>query len=110
VRADGTVWSKGSNDYGVLGVPGLVKAQDWVQVPGLTDAVSLAMNSTDMRVLVLRANGTAVSWGLNASGSIGDGISTEHPTPTPVLMPCRLPAAPSYEEAQGNAVRCHAAP
>ncbi len=110
VRADGTVWGKGFNDNGVLGVPGLVRAEDWVQVPGLTDVVSLSMNSLAPRVLALRANGTAVGWGANLSGTIGDGISDTHLTPTRVLMPCRLPAVSSLEEAQSEVRHCRAEP
>jgi alpha-tubulin suppressor-like RCC1 family protein len=110
VRADGTVWSQGFNSYGVLGVPGVTRSQSWLQVPGLTDAVSLSMNSMEPRVLAVRANGTAVSWGSNLRGAIGDGISPVHLTPTRVLMPCRLPAVPSWEESQGEAQRCHAEP
>ncbi|MBN1210377.1 MAG: hypothetical protein JXB05_36325 [Myxococcaceae bacterium] len=116
VRADGTVWSKGFNSFGVLGVPDVTRAEDWTQVPGLTDAVSLARASMESRALALRANGTAVSWGNNFNGSIGDGISSVHLTPTRVLLPCRLLAAPSWEEAhEGDegpveeARRCRAA-
>ncbi|HYH98252.1 MAG TPA: RCC1 repeat-containing protein, partial [Hyalangium sp.] len=108
VRADGTVWGRGLNIKGVLGVPGVIRAEDWVQVPGLTDAVSLSMDSTESRVLAVRANGTAVSWGSNTGGSIGDGISPIHLTPARVLLPCRLVAVPSWEEGQGEAQRCHA--
>jgi alpha-tubulin suppressor-like RCC1 family protein len=105
VRADGTVWGRGLNISGVLGVPGVIRAQDWIQVPGLTDVVSL--RTFELRVLAVRADGTAVSWGTNLNGSIGDGISDTHLTPARVLLPCRLVAVPSWEESQGEAQRCH---
>jgi alpha-tubulin suppressor-like RCC1 family protein len=106
VRANGTVWGRGTNIRGVLGVPDVTRSQDWIQVPGLTDVVSLSMGM-ESRMLAVRANGTAVSWGSNASGSIGDGISPLHLTPTRVLMPCRLLAEPSWESLD-KAQRCRA--
>jgi hypothetical protein len=108
VRADGTVWGRGLNINGVLGVAGVTRAQDWIQVPGLTDVVSLSMGQIESRVLAVRANGTAVSWGSNVKSAIGDGIPSMHLTPARVLLPCRLVAVPSWEERQGKPQRCHA--
>jgi alpha-tubulin suppressor-like RCC1 family protein len=108
VRADGTVWGKGTNYSGVLGVPGVTRAENWIQVPGLTDVVSLSTHPDASSVQAVSANGPMVSWGSNPNGMIGDGISPIHLTPTRVLMPCRLLAEPSWEESQGKTQRCHA--
>jgi alpha-tubulin suppressor-like RCC1 family protein len=90
VRADGTVWSSGSNHLGLLGVPGPSSVQGWIQVPGLTGMVSITAQNA--HVLAVRADGTAVSWGSNTNGVIGDGISPLHLSPTRVPLPCRLTA------------------
>jgi alpha-tubulin suppressor-like RCC1 family protein len=69
VRADGTLWSWGANDYGQLGngttTASLVPVQvgtdrDWVMVAG-GRSYSLG----------LKANGALYAWGLNSFGQLG---------------------------------------
>jgi alpha-tubulin suppressor-like RCC1 family protein len=104
LKADGTVWSTGSNYLGVLGIPGAGLNVPWTQVPGLTDVV--ALSADDTRVLATRADGTLMSWGANIAGAIGDGVSPLHLSPARVPVPCRLPAQGQREGEPG----CHAQP
>lgn len=75
LRRDGTVWAWGRNQYGHLGQG----SEDTdphplpVQVPGLTDIIHLASGRD--HVLALRADGTAVAWGLNQNGQVGNAMS-----------------------------------
>jgi hypothetical protein len=60
------------------------------------DGTGVVSVSTDAaHVLAGRADGTAVSWGLNGDGVIGDGLSPLHSTPVRVRL---HPEARSLEE------------
>ncbi|MBI2187137.1 MAG: hypothetical protein HYU37_08415, partial [Acidobacteria bacterium] len=90
LREDGTVWTWGSTfrsqlgrstcetDYNSLGGycvrPGQV---------GLTDIVAVAARGH--HALALRADGTVWAWGANTYGQLGDGTTTDSPTPQQVL-------------------------
>lgn len=71
VRADGTVWAWGDNNYDELG-------NGWtggespvpVRVLGLTDVVAVA--ETRVNGLALRSDGTVWGWGANWAGVLGD--------------------------------------
>ncbi|MCY1073951.1 RCC1 domain-containing protein [Archangium lansingense] len=93
VREDGTVWTWGANASGQLGlgsppVEGETRTPDTqarnrpTQVPGLTDAVSGALGFS--HALVLKADGTVVSFGKNNNGQLGDGTTTDRDHPMPV--------------------------
>lgn len=71
---DGTVWSWGSNSYGVLGVgmTGGVSTAP-IMVPGITNAVSISC--AYYTVAVLMANGTVKTWGRNDWGNLGNGTA-----------------------------------
>lgn len=80
----GEVYVWGRNQYGNLG-NGTVETATTVhstpeKVPGLTGIRQIA-NGRD-HILALKADGTVLSWGLNASGQLGIG-GTGSPTPTP---------------------------
>ncbi len=76
VRADGTVWNWGQLAAGQSsGVP--------VQVPGLTEVAAVAAGWN--HALALKRDGTVWAWGANATGQLGDGTTTIHTTPAPVL-------------------------
>jgi len=76
------------------------------QVPGLTGVTALAASGN--HVHALRADGTAMGWGFNWYGVIGDGTSPVHLTPVRVALDCRLTALPAWEQGQGTAQRCQA--
>ncbi|MER5641019.1 hypothetical protein ABT095_29220 [Kitasatospora sp. NPDC002227] len=47
----------------------------------------ISISSGGLHTLALRADGTVVGWGLNASGQLGNGTYTDQATPTPVCAP-----------------------
>ncbi|MFN8591046.1 MAG: hypothetical protein U0031_06230 [Thermomicrobiales bacterium] len=74
LRADGTVWSWGTNSDWELGVttPDLIVSTP-VQVTGLTTVQALATG--DDHGLALKADGTVWAWGKNNHGQLG--VATE---------------------------------
>lgn len=81
LKSDGTVWSWGSNEFGVLGngtvhedltvTEGTIP----VQAKDLKDVISVSAGTT--HTLALKNDGTIWAWGHNHDGQLGDG-STEH--------------------------------
>lgn len=83
IQGDGTVWTWGSNQDGVLGLGyagGTVFTPQ--QVPGINDAITGSAGLLHMHVV--RANGTALGWGQNFSGTVGDGTTMNRHSPVPV--------------------------
>jgi alpha-tubulin suppressor-like RCC1 family protein len=85
--SNGTVFTWGGNLYGMLG-NGTQDPHEGVahplpvQVPGLSGVVAInAGGADDVAVL---ANGTAVAWGENKTGQLGDGTTKEKLVPTPI--------------------------
>ena len=75
--ADGRVFVWGSNEYGTLGI-GAADAERHVApvaVPGIDDAIDLATGRD--HVIVLRADGSVVAWGLGATGQLGYGVNDD---------------------------------
>ncbi|POM25839.1 Regulator of chromosome condensation (RCC1) repeat protein [Actinomadura rubteroloni] len=63
VKQDGTVWVWGNNSTDVLGLDPSASVNVPTQVPGITNAVSVGMDSYDRTVVVVLADGTAKAWG-----------------------------------------------
>ena len=83
LRADGTAWAWGANHAGQLGHPRYYEPNPTpVQVPELTDVVSLAAGLEFS--LALRADGTVWAWGLNTSFQFGNGTTLSSHTPQQV--------------------------
>ncbi len=83
-RASGTVVCWGSNYLGALGDGTTVWASPTVvTVVGLDDAVQIAAGR--FVTCARRAAGTVVCWGFNGNSQIGDGTTTDRPTPVAVL-------------------------
>jgi alpha-tubulin suppressor-like RCC1 family protein len=85
VKADGTVWTFGLNQWGSLGDPAL--GQGAVrntpgQVSGITDVIAVAAGSN--HTLALRRDGTLRAWGRNLQGELGDGSGTQQSSPVQV--------------------------
>jgi alpha-tubulin suppressor-like RCC1 family protein len=80
LRSDGSVWAWGGNVYGDLGNGhgalngGTAPAQ--VPLPGGSPAIALAAGAGFS--LALRADGSVWGWGLNSSGALGAGVSTQY--------------------------------
>lgn len=76
LRSDGTVWTWGSNGSGQLGNGTLTSASSPVQArfaDGTPLTLVTAISAGARHGMALRANGTAVAWGSNANGQLGDG-------------------------------------
>lgn len=85
IKSDGTVWTWGSNAYGLrgLGYVGNPVPLEPTEVPGITDAV----NGTTgwVHSLIVRANGTILGWGSGGHGAVGDGTQVTRTSPVPTV-------------------------
>jgi alpha-tubulin suppressor-like RCC1 family protein len=81
----GRVACWGDGGYGTLGYGTNV---DYRTAPGyvsgLTDAVQISCSERGNHVCAARANGSAVCWGHNGSGQLGDGSTADRNVPVPV--------------------------
>jgi alpha-tubulin suppressor-like RCC1 family protein len=98
LKADGTVWTWGSDNNGELGddVTRANKSTP-VQVSGLSGVYSIAAGS--FHNLALTCNGTMWAWGWDAYGQLGnDAALTDQPTPVtiPGASFCRAIGAGGY--------------
>jgi alpha-tubulin suppressor-like RCC1 family protein len=85
LRRDGTVWSWGTNSFGVLGDGSGVSRRTTPQpIPGLTRVVRLVV--AGRTAYALREDGTVWVWGAGSSGELGLG-DTRSSQPTPVQVP-----------------------
>jgi alpha-tubulin suppressor-like RCC1 family protein len=78
LRADGTVWTWGLNNYGQLG-NGNTTAQDSpveVTTSSAPLANVIAIAAGGDHGLALESNGTVWAWGYNANGELGNGTTT----------------------------------
>lgn len=84
LEADGTVMIWGHNGVGQLG-DGTVSfgRNSPVAVPGLSGVVAVSAGSN--HTVALKADGTIMTWGYNASGQIGDG--TTYNSLSPLVVP-----------------------
>ncbi|AZA49373.1 T9SS C-terminal target domain-containing protein [Chryseobacterium carnipullorum] len=82
IKADGTLWAWGNNNYGQLGVAisgpqntpkQIGTAKNWTSV-----------TTGDDYTLALKSNGTLWAWGKNNYGQLGDGTTTNRTSPTQI--------------------------
>jgi len=80
LRADGTVWSWGDNEFGKLGrgTPGDFDPYA-APIPGLANVTKVAAGGEFN--LALRADGSVWAWGRNQYRQLGDGTTTDSTTP-----------------------------
>jgi alpha-tubulin suppressor-like RCC1 family protein len=84
VMSSGRVRCWGSNTYGQLGDDTIMDRYTPVQVKGLaSDVIDMAAGTA--HTCALTSSGGVLCWGLNGSGELGDGTTTDHHTPVPVL-------------------------
>ena len=79
VKADGTVWAWGFNQYGQLGNGSNQDSYVPVRVPGLVGAIAVA--GGDHYSLAVKSDGTVWAWGRNREGELGNGTNTESNLP-----------------------------
>ena len=75
----------GNNAYGQLGDGTSTYRNTPVQVSGLTGIKITAIAAGVSHTVALKNNGTVLAWGLNSSGQLGDGSTTDRNTPVPVI-------------------------
>jgi alpha-tubulin suppressor-like RCC1 family protein len=92
LKSNGTVWVCGNNEFGKLGIGNVLNQSypDQVKDPNdptgfLTDVISVKAGTS--HILALKKNGTVVSWGGNANGTLGDGSPIDHYLPVQVIDP-----------------------
>ncbi len=81
LKADGTVWTWGSDSYGELGDDlALANKSTPVPVTGFSHAI-VAIAAGSAHCLALDSNGQVWSWGNNSSGQLGDTTTLNKNTP-----------------------------
>ena len=85
LKNDGTVWAWGSNSNGQLGIgtSGTSLQTTPVQVSGLANITKISAGC--YHGLALRSDGTVWAWGMNSSGQLGDGTTTQRTVPEEVI-------------------------
>ena len=84
LKADGTVWVSGYNEYGTTGDGTSSTKYNFIQVQGLTDVVAIESESNTMHAL--KSDGTVWSWGYNRYGQFGQNWTSTSAYGTPVKM------------------------
>jgi alpha-tubulin suppressor-like RCC1 family protein len=82
LKADGTVWTWGSNDFGQLGDGTTINRNTPVQVNSLNNAVNIAAGWSYS--VALKEDGTVWAWGRNDYGQLGDGTNEDNYIPVQV--------------------------
>lgn len=90
LRSDGTVFAWGDDTDGQLGNGSVTGAKNRPGTVLDTDGRSplarvVAISAGKFHGLAMRADGTGVSWGTNASGELSAGTMANAPVPVPVL-------------------------
>ncbi|MCN9243593.1 Ig-like domain repeat protein [Streptomyces sp. RY43-2] len=89
VTSDGRVFAWGWNAFGQLGDGTTINRLTPVEVhlPVGTHAVAVAAGNDSRHSLALTSDGGVLAWGLNSSGQLGDGTTTNRLTPVEALLP-----------------------
>ena len=82
LKADGTVWAWGNNEYGQLGNGQTADALLPVQITGLTDVIEISAGESHS--MARKADGTVWTWGRNDYGQLGDNTNNNSLTPVQV--------------------------
>ena len=83
LKADGTVWSWGNNDYGQLGIGNKNTKAAPVQVANLDNIIDISVGYYD--TIAVKNDGTVWSFGYNKYGQLGDGSSSDRISPVQVI-------------------------
>lgn len=82
LKADGSLWVWGYNNFGQLGDGTTTTRLAPIPVPGLTDVVGISTGGD--HTLAVTRTGHVWAWGYNGSGQLGLGHKTTHHTPTQI--------------------------
>ena len=82
IKADGTMWSWGSNGYGRLGLGNTTNVSSPVQIGALTNWLDVAAGN--YYTTAIKTDGTFWSWGGNGQGQLGLGNTTNYSSPKQV--------------------------
>lgn len=82
LKADGSIWTWGSNTYGQLGDGSAGSRSTPVQISGIGNVV--AVSSVYSHVLVIKSDHTVWAWGDNSYGKLGDGTTTQRRVPVQI--------------------------
>ena len=82
IKADGTLWAWGRNNYGQLGIGNTVNTAVKTQVG--TAANWQSIEGGQFHTAAIKADGTLWTWGFNASGQLGINNTTNKTIPTQV--------------------------
>lgn len=102
VTTAGGVVCWGSNEHGQLGDGTNQNRLEPVPVSGLDSGV-VAVSAGLFHTCALRTDGTVLCWGKNGYGEMGDGTTTQRPTP---VSPSGLPTAGVTQIAAGGGQTC----
>ena len=88
IKADGTLWAWGKNNFGGLGINDRTSRSSPTQIPGTTWAsVDMSYTSNEGSAAAVKTDGTAWVWGWNDNGALG----LNQPHPTKYSSPVQLP-------------------
>jgi alpha-tubulin suppressor-like RCC1 family protein len=82
LKADGTLWAWGDNEYGQLGVSNVSWSPTPIQVNLETDWVAITGNAYNS--FAIKSDGTLWAWGVNGYGQLGNPNYYKAQTPVPV--------------------------
>lgn len=79
LKADGSVWTWGKNNYGQLGTGDKINTTVPKQVSSINNVVEISAGADHM--LARKADGTVYGWGRNYNGCLGIGTSSDSVVP-----------------------------
>jgi len=82
IKADGTLWAWGNNEYGQLGDGTTVSKTVPTQIGTATDWAKISCGNN--HAVAIKNNGTLWTWGFNIQGQLGDGTTTNKSVPTQI--------------------------
>ncbi len=82
IKADGTLWAWGRNNYGQLGIGNTTNTPVKTQVGTASNWQNI--EGGQFHTVAIKADGTLWTWGFNSSGQLGLGNTTNRTTPTQV--------------------------
>ena len=82
LKADGTVWACGVNQYGQLGDGTTTTREKLVKISSLSGVICIAAGQ--YHSLAVKSDGTVWTWGRNNQGQLGDNSTTQRNSPVQV--------------------------